>query len=467
MILEFAVENFRSIKDRQVFSMIAEPSKAKGENVFEVSLANGGSIRLLKTAVIYGANASGKSNVIKALSCLTKMIRDNFLGAGRPIKEYDPFAFADETLNKPTVFELTFLHNQIKYIYKVAFLYSHIVEEEMICFPKGQSQKVFSRIPGDFGKAHKIKMGKSWGNKMIEVFHNQLALKKFGLELVHEPLTSIYVFICDINFNDVAFSSSNSAQVQQMAQHLSEPHRKQLFKKLEYLIKAADTKISGLSQKVHNQEPKKPNWLGTDTVNDSTVDHLYSPFSSNSPGYGSMYNTSAFNENGDYLGELTRAKTSSAFGWHKYFKEGKEQGFKELDFDEESEGTKALFWRGALILEKLEKGGILIFDELDNSLHPKLVKFLVALFTHPIANPHNTQVILATHEVTLLDRDLFRTDQIWITEKNEFGETELYSVQDFEGVREDIPFDKWYMAGKFGGQPNIDDIESIFSNEQK
>lgn len=465
MLLEFAVENFRSIKDRQVLSMIAEPSKAKGENVFEVPLANGGSIRLLKTAVIYGANASGKSNVIKALGSLAKMIRSNFPGAGRPIKEYDPFAFADETLNKPTVFELTFLYNQVKYIYKVSFLHSHILEEEMICFPKGQSQKVFSRIASDSGLAHKIKLGKSWGNKTIEAFKNQLALQKFGLELVHEPLSSIYVFISDIDFNDVAFSSSNSAQVQRMAQQLSEPHRKQLFKKLEHLIQAADTKISGLSQKAYNQDSKKTNWLGSSVVHDSSVDHLYSSSSAASSGSGSIYTSSAFNQNGEYLGELMHTKTSSAFGLHKYYKEGKEQGVKELDFEEESEGTKALFWRGALILDKLEKGGILIFDELDNSLHPKLVKFLIKLFTHPLANPHNTQVILATHEVTLLDRDLFRTDQIWITEKNDPGETELYSVQDFEGVREDIPFDKWYMAGKFGGQPKLEDIESIFSNE--
>lgn len=465
MLLEFAVENFRSIKDRQILSMIAEPSKAKGENVFEVPLANGGSIRLLKTAVIYGANASGKSNVIKALSCLTKMVRNNFPGAGRTIKEYDPYAFADEMLKQPTVFELTFLYNQTKYIYKVSFLHSHIAEEEMICFPKGQSQKVFSRIASDSGLAHKVKLGKYWGNKTIEVFNNQLALKKFGLELIHEPLSSIYVFISSIEYNDVAFSSSNSTQVQRIAQRLSEVHQKQLFKKLEYLIRAADTKIFSLNQQSQEVRTSSSGLLGSSVYDSSTSESLFS--SSALRAYKSIasYAASAFNENGEYLGELTRAKTTLISGLHKYYRDGKEYGFKELDFDEESEGTKALFWRGALILEKLEKGGILIFDELDNSLHPKLVKFLVKLFTHPLANPHNAQLIFATHEVTLLDRDLFRTDQIWITEKNDQGETELYSVQDFEGVREDIPFDKWYMAGKFGGQPKLEDIESIFSNE--
>jgi AAA15 family ATPase/GTPase len=123
-----------------------------------------------------------------------------------------------------------------------------------------------------------------------------------------------------------------------------------------------------------------------------------------------------------------------------------------------------LFWRGRLILEKLQQGGVLIFDELDNSLHPKLVRLLVLLFTNPRSNPKNAQLIFATHEVTLLDRDLFRTDQIWFTEKNQFGETQLFSAQDFDGVREDVPFDKWYMAGKFGGLPKFEDIETIFNH---
>ena len=113
----------------------------------------------------------------------------------------------------------------------------------------------------------------------------------------------------------------------------------------------------------------------------------------------------------------------------------------------------------------METGGIMFIDELDNSLHPKLTKFLVKLFSNPISNPKNAQLVCATHEVTLLDKDMFRMDQVWFTEKNKFGASELYSIKDFDGVREGIPFDKWYYNGKFGGEPKIKEIEFIFGDE--
>lgn len=459
MILEFAVENFRSIKDCQVFSMIAESTKAKSENVFEVKLANGSSIRLLKTAVIYGPNASGKSNFIKAISRLVRMVSNRIEDVGRPIRGYDPFIFSPETITQPTVFELTFLFDQIKFNYKIAFKKSHIVEEGLTYYPKGQSQRIFHRSGTENELSHKVSLGKKFGNRNIEVFRNVPTLNKFGTEIPHKLLSEIYLYISSIEFNDTLGYSSNNAEIQRTAQHLFQNDHQHLFKRLEKLLQAADTKIAGIKLSQHDEQDA--GFIDATSI----LKSLYSSSGLNSARDETMYTSSAFNANGEYIGELTRNKSTLLYETHEIFENGKEVGTKDLDFNEASEGTKALFWRGGLILEKLETGGILVFDELDNSLHPKLVKFLVKLFTNPRSNPHNAQLIFATHEVTLLDRDLFRTDQIWITEKNQFGETELYSIQDFEGVREDIPFDKWYMAGKFGGQPNIDEIESIFANE--
>ena len=136
-----------------------------------------------------------------------------------------------------------------------------------------------------------------------------------------------------------------------------------------------------------------------------------------------------------------------------------------LPFREESSGTNVLFALGGIILKILESGGAIIFDELNNSLHPKLSKFLVRLFNHPIANPKNSQLIFATHEVTLLDNEVFRKDQIWITDKDNFGATDLYSIKENCNVRDDISFEKWYMSGKLGGQPKMKEIEFIFGDE--
>jgi hypothetical protein len=114
----------------------------------------------------------------------------------------------------------------------------------------------------------------------------------------------------------------------------------------------------------------------------------------------------------------------------------------------------------------LELGNTLIVDELDTSLHPFITKMIVMLFQSQTTNPKNAQLIFTTHDVSLLDRDLIRRDQVWIAEKSEKGSTELYSLQDFD-VREDTPFEKWYLAGKFGGLPQIKSIESLFVEDEQ
>ncbi|NEP43038.1 MAG: ATP-binding protein, partial [Okeania sp. SIO2H7] len=151
---------------------------------------------------------------------------------------------------------------------------------------------------------------------------------------------------------------------------------------------------------------------------------------------------------------------------HKVYRDGLLDGDTQFNFlEQESVGTQILYALGGLILLVLEIGYVIIVDELDNSLHPKLCKFLIKLFHNPVSNPKNAQIIFATHETTLLDRELFRKDQIWFTEKDKYGATELFSAQDFEGVKDDVPFDEWYLQGKFGGEPNIKEIEFIFGDE--
>jgi AAA15 family ATPase/GTPase len=426
MVLEFAVENFRSIKARQVLSLVAESTKAKSNNVFEVVLPNG-SVRLLKTAVIYGPNASGKSNLIRAFAALVSLVRSRNPGVGKRIHVYDPFRFSADSENKPTCFELTFVFEDIKYVYEIAFNERRIVQEELVYFPKGQKRAIFSRIDQPSELLHQIKLGKSFGNGVFDVFQNQTGINKFGTDRPHKLLTKIYNYFSQF---DIVGSQTSIPSYSPMKRHkllLEIKGNPVLYKQLEKLIHAADAKIDG---------------VGT---------------------YSKEIPVSALQEGDERtFGYSSDEEEIEVALRHKVFRDGKHLGYEELPLDEESEGTKLLFWYGGLILQKLSTGGIIIVDELDNSLHPKLVKYLVMLFTHPKTNPKNAQLIFATHEVTLLDRDLFRTDQIWFTEKNDWGETELFSVQDFEGVREDVPFEKWYMAGKFGGLPNLADIESIF-----
>ena len=137
-------------------------------------------------------------------------------------------------------------------------------------------------------------------------------------------------------------------------------------------------------------------------------------------------------------------------------------GETTLSLLEESIGTQSLFVLGAKIIETLEKGSVLVVDELDTSLHSFITKMIIMLFQDKNINNKNAQLIFTTHDISLLDKDLIRKDQVWITEKNDKGETDLYSLQDFENLREDTSFDKWYLSGKFGGVPQIKSLKDFF-----
>jgi AAA15 family ATPase/GTPase len=126
--------------------------------------------------------------------------------------------------------------------------------------------------------------------------------------------------------------------------------------------------------------------------------------------------------------------------------------------DEESDGTQKLLAIAGPIIDILKKGSVLIFDEINNSLHPLISRFLVETFNNPEKNPKGAQLIFTTHDVTLLDNELFRRDQIWLVEKNRCGYTDFQSLCGFE-IRKDVPLERWYLSGRFGALPIITDFK--------
>jgi AAA15 family ATPase/GTPase len=411
MLIEFSVSNYRSIKAEQTLSLIAENSKNKEENTFEVTLANGSKIRLLHSAIIYGANASGKSNVLKAFDAMRKMvIESRRLDIIEPIKEYDPFKFDTISPQNPTFFSLTFIQDHIKYRYEFSFNRREIISEKLIFYPKGQPATLFERIKSSSNIQDDIIFKTGLKNKPIEkvVIKNQLYLSQFGGK-PHEQITNIFLY-----FGQTTSSNSNMGLTRMIAKKILNAENQGFRLRLSRLIKIADTKIESI-----------------------------------------------FVEENNNYGPTTLEATSKHIVYDEL---GKAVGEEQLSLQEESVGTNVLFGLGGLILTCLENGGIIFYDELDNSLHPKLTKFLIRLFQNPTTNKSNAQLVFASHEVTLLDKEVFRRDQIWFTEKNKYGVTELYSAKDVEGVREDTAFDKWYLSGKFGGEPRIKEVEFIFGN---
>lgn len=151
------------------------------------------------------------------------------------------------------------------------------------------------------------------------------------------------------------------------------------------------------------------------------------------------------------------------FGKHKYYENGVFQRMESLHIAKESHGTQNLFALGGYLFDALDEGAIVFIDELDTSLHPFVVKLILNLFQNEQTNPHHAQLVFTTHDTSLLDETLLRRDQIWFTEKDASGATELYSLQDIEGVREDSAFEKGYRVGKYKAIPKIPSLAYIFA----
>jgi AAA15 family ATPase/GTPase len=395
--------------------MIASGARSKSDNIFNVDLANDTTVKLTKSVAIFGANASGKSNIIRALFELRRFILNSSkIDIDTSIPVYEPFLFNTSSIEEPTVFELIFLtKTKNKFHYKLVVKQDEILEESLYHFPKKKPQEIFNR--GNDKKSedqniHVVKLGKNFNYKKFEIYKKLPLISIFGkAENYHTTISPVYTYFNELEIWNVTNSSWVKRLGDYIKSDLQKIENKDLVKQVERLISEADTQIQSLiidSEKPFEEDEK------------STIRRL--------------------------------KKKEILFGEHNVFESEKKVNTHALPFSDESFGTNKLFALSGLIIKTLKNGGVILFDELDSSLHPLLTRLIVDYFQEH--NQGNSQLIFTTHETFILKKE-FRSDQIWFTQKNEFGETELFSAQDFEGVREDIPFEKWYLGGKFGAIP--------------
>jgi AAA15 family ATPase/GTPase len=437
MIVDFTIKNFRSFKDKTIFSLEASGAKGKSENVSKVTLKNGKKIRLLKTAVIYGANASGKSNLIRAFWTLRKLVSSSYLfDVNDEIELAEPFELDRSSKELPIEFNLNFIGwDKQQYIYFISLSKKDgIIEETLKYYPEKTAKIIFKR------KGRKI-ISKDESffidmNNLKTINPKRLFLSELGNSgnEYWEDLRNYFII-----GNVVLNTSANSGMRQSMTRRglkIFESQSEEIVeikKKLINLLKLSDLGIKDLE-------------LVEESESEETSNNI-------------------FNESEEIYSKPQKQKRFKTI--HDIYDGDKIIGNKEFDlFRNASTGTIALFGLCAEILVSLdfERGRPNWIDELDNSLHPYLCKFIVKLFNHPESNPFNAQLIFATHETTLLERNNFRKDQIWIASKDKYGCSKLYSVYDLDidGLRDDIPFDKWYLSGKFGGLPKIKEFDFIF-----
>jgi hypothetical protein len=414
MIIRFSAENFSSIRAKQELTLVASSLKDLPDSLINLEQLN---YNLLPVAAIYGANASGKTNVIRALQYISLAVNNSHRNwePGKAIWR-KPFAL-DGFPSRPSSFEVEFILEGIRYRYGFTLDSQKINEEWLDAYPNGKPQQWFFRteIPERKFSFGRNLPGEVEKNRAIEGLTrpNSLFLSA-AAQNNHGSLIPIYDFLT----KGIVFSFGRFIG-EEMEEMCKEEKYRSVF--LQY-IRAADLGITGLrtEQSEMSDEMKR----------------LYSAMREALPKPAEV--------------EFPTKVTRTLFQ-HR----GQEESQMELDVHEESDGTAAYFSLLGPIVRTLEAGGVLCIDELDSSLHPLLALELVRMFNDRQRNPRGAQLIFNTHDTNLLDNSLLRRDQIWFTEKDSSGATHLYPLSDFK-LRKSENLKRGYLQGRYGAVPFLE-----------
>ncbi|HMY18028.1 MAG TPA: AAA family ATPase [Polyangium sp.] len=406
MFLEFSVENYRSIAERQVLSFVAGKHRSDADGMPAVDHPGFSAGKVLTSAVIYGANASGKSNLLRALNLATAYVAIS----AAPIRaSVEPFRLDATWANKPTRVEMSFLKDGIRYQYGFALDKERVHEEWFIAYPKKVAQVWFTRHIGEDGVD--IKFGphlKGEKSRLATMTRSDALFLSTAAQFNHPQLSEIHQWL----IHNVTAQRSHGFGPLRTIQ-LLENGSKEGASTVNELMRGADLGIMGLKVHRHTKMPDVAS--GTKMV----------------------VRTNKEDEIWEVLTEHRCLDGSSVM-------------FDLLD--DESEGTGRFFELIEPLAHTLAVGGLLAIDELDQSLHPLLVRKIISLFHDPTINKKGAQLVFNTHDATLLDPKLFRRDQIWFMEKDNASKTRLYSLLDYS-PRKDEALQRGYLLGRYGGIP--------------
>ena len=412
MLLQFKVKNFQSIKEEAILSMVPSSDKSHPEN-----LAHEGKRDALKSAAIYGANAAGKSAVIRAFVAAIMAVRtSDTRNITQKIPGMVPFKFDEETAQGPCSFEFYFVaQNGVPYRYGFTADADCVHEEYLYYYSSARPSRIFER--GDkftYNQADESSFSKyeekntpnklflatatNWGNAKTAPAYQWLA-------------DSIDVYEPDFTMQTLALQAFEKDEQGELKQFTLS------------LLRQADINIDEIKVDIVPLSNQAKELVFTDSAGNPVPQ-----------------------------GQVKAVRIHA--GHHVQSQSGEGSQFF-LDLTEESLGTKQLFWLSPILKEVFGKGKTMVIDELDRSLHPFLVQFLVELFHTPEINQTNAQLIFTTHDTTLLSLDTFRRDQIYFVEKDPHtAATELYSLDEFS-VRKNENIEKGYLLGRYGAIPYL------------
>ena len=416
MLIEFSVKNFMSFKEKVTLSM----EKGNGdENLDNIASIN--NLDLLKTAAIYGANASGKSNLLKAFTFAILFIRNsNNNTVGMKLPGINSFLFDVLTMSKPSEFEFDFISNSVRYKYAFSADSSKVYTESLDAYYSQKPTNIFTRTninDYEYPKAEESKL-KSIESKNTE---NKLFLAT-ATNWNYEKTKDAYLWFTNCIDTYNSFDSITKESL------IDYSNNGELKKFTLRMLKEFDIFIKDLNVSYEEKEmdtnminmfiPPAAKTIGTPMVSNVKIELVHEVIDKNNNTYN--------------IG---------------------------MGLDSESEGTQILFFLAPFLKHAFDNNRIIIVDELEKSLHPAIVEYIIKMFNNKKINKSNSQLIFTTHATNLLSLDLFRRDQIWFTEKNpKSAASDLYPLDSFS-VRKDENIQKGYINGRYGAIPFIRDID--------
>lgn len=428
MLIEFSAGNFRSFKDPVTLSMLATRINARDpqidkNNTFDVE-AN---LKLLTTAAVYGANASGKSNLVNALA----FMRNFVINSSRESQAAEPvpvenFRLSSETVNQPSFFQAVFLIGGEKYRYGFEVTRQKVVSEWLFIAGSRKETRLFTRDEQGIHVGRSFKEGYRLEEKTRS---NALFLSvsaQFNGVISNQVMAWFRNLRTVSGLDDTAYLGFTLDRFQNQA------YRQQIID----LVRSLDVGIDDItSEKLQRSQILLPPELPRE------IQELL------------------LNMPQDFFAIHTS---------HKRFDANGEPVAVEI-FDlqnQESHGTQKLFFLAGPLLDTLSQGRVLFVDELEARLHPLITSEIIRLFHSHETNPRHAQLVFTTHDTNLLSHKRFRRDQVWFTEKDQHGATHLYALSEFK-VRNDAPFESDYIQGKYGAIPFLGDLQRVILEEEE
>jgi len=423
MLIEFAVKNFKSIRDEQTLSLVASNYYSESEeSLIKRELPGLANLSYLPCSVILGANASGKTSMIWALALLQQMIQMSFSQQPGSGLLYFPFQLDKESRTKPTEYRLVFVVQEVRYEYSLSYNRTTVLEESLSAYPKGRRQQWFYRQFDETVRCTTITTHPKYldvPSEITDLLRYDALFLSLLIRINHGGIQQIANWFTD----QLAVINREPGVPQDLLRNFSinlldgTAGTDEMRSKFTDIIKKADFGILQ-SEVVTSPVPEIP----------VEVLPMFPP------------------------GMVEQLKNQD---WKtvQFLHQGQETT-QEFGYDEESAGTRRLFELAGPIVDVLENGKTVLVDELDASMHPLLVQELVKLFQNSSINKRGAQLIFTAHDTTVLERGLLRRDQIWFIKKRYDGSSVLYPLSDYKPRKKESIADG-YLVGRYDAVPAV------------